>query len=257
MDIVTYAILKQELGTLSQEEIKNAVDSYLDDNPVSGMTDEQIQQLNDNTNDIEMIEAQISDLSYKPIEIYELNVSNSLNEIGSIVDNFEVSWFTNEIPKLINIKIGEEPIESIDVSLTSKSYSGKNISDNTDIVLSVIDNKDLEVSKTSSIVFLPKVYWGKIIKDSLITNETILSLDNSSLKDKNDIEINIDANVDEQIIYVTPSYFKTPIFSVGGIEGGFIKYQTINLTNSSGYSQDYDVWISVNTNLGDTTVIIK
>ena len=40
-------------GTMDPEQIKQAVDAYLEENPVSGMTEEQEEQLNQNTQDIQ------------------------------------------------------------------------------------------------------------------------------------------------------------------------------------------------------------
>ena len=40
-------------GTVTPEQIQDAVDAYLEENPVSGMTEEQEEQLNQNTQDIQ------------------------------------------------------------------------------------------------------------------------------------------------------------------------------------------------------------
>lgn len=50
-----YAILKKQIqsGGATPEQIQQAVDAYLEENPVSGMTEEQEEQLNQNTQDIQ------------------------------------------------------------------------------------------------------------------------------------------------------------------------------------------------------------
>lgn len=60
MDAVTLALIKSMIknvvaSEIKPEQIQQAVNDYLDQNPVSGMTQEQIQQLNDNTKNTEKI----------------------------------------------------------------------------------------------------------------------------------------------------------------------------------------------------------
>ena len=57
-----YAILKKQIqsGGVTPEQIQTAVENYLTENPVSGMTAEQIQQLNQNTSDVSDLKSAIN-----------------------------------------------------------------------------------------------------------------------------------------------------------------------------------------------------
>ena len=45
-----------------------------------------------------------------------------------------------------------------------------------------------------------------------------------------------------------------PLFKVGGFCGGFNCPETVSVTNSNGWTEDYYVWSSENSNLGAQTV---
>ena len=42
-----------------------------------------------------------------------------------------------------------------------------------------------------------------------------------------------------------------------GFDGGFTKLHTFEFQNSQGHTESYDVWKSENSNLGNTTVVVK
>lgn len=127
---------------------------------------------------------------------------------------------------------------------------------NTNIVLTVTDERDASVSRTVTIAFQPKVYWGKTNKASL-ANADILALEGSALAGGRGRSFTVNAGAGEKIVYVIPTSFGTPTFNVGGFDGGFTKAQTLEFTNASGYKQSYDVWMSVNAGLGSTAVTVK
>ena len=54
-----------------------------------------------------------------------------------------------------------------------------------------------------------------------------------------------------------PTRLGTPVFKVGGVEGGFNKVSTIYFTNSYNYVEKYDIYKSTNAGLGNTTVDIS
>ena len=53
---------------------------------------------------------------------------------------------------------------------------------------------------------------------------------------------------------MVPTRFGVPKFTVGGFEGGFSLVATIDFTNSSNYTEPYNIYKSENSNLGNTTV---
>ena len=71
-------------GTVDSEQIEQAVNSYLEKNPVSGMTAEQEQQLSQNTTDITDLKSALSDL-------YEMNPSEG-SQIYDILEYGAERW---------------------------------------------------------------------------------------------------------------------------------------------------------------------
>lgn len=198
----------------------------------------------------------IDDLAYTKIAINSLTATNSSNEIGATVTASDVTWTLNKEPKTQKIKFGAEQEEILDKAPRKKSYTGKSVKTNTNIVLTVTDERDAVVSRTVGIAFQPKVYWGKTNKEQL-GNADILALEGSALAGGRGRTFTVNAGVGEKIVYAIPSTFGTPTFNVGGFDGGFRKLQTLSFTNASGHTQNYDVWVSVNTGLGNTTVTVK
>ena len=83
----------------------------------------------------------IDDLSYVKIAINSLTATNSSNEIGSTVAATDVAWTLNKEPKTQKIKFSSEAEETLETSDRSKSYTGKNITSNSIIKLTVTDEK--------------------------------------------------------------------------------------------------------------------
>ena len=198
----------------------------------------------------------IDDLAYVKIAINSMSATNSSNEIGSTVTATTVTWNLNKDPKTIKIKFGSEAEETLETDVRSKEYTGKTVTSNTTITLTVTDERDAVVTKSVTIAFQPKVYWGVSNKSSLESGD-ILTLASSALAGSRARTFSVNAGEGEYIYYAIPSSFGTPIFNVGGFDGGFTKVGTISHQNASGYTQNYDVWKSVNPSLGQTSVTVK
>lgn len=199
----------------------------------------------------------VDDLAYTAIAFMSASATNSSNEIGSTVKDTVVTWSLNKEPESVTIKFGSEPVEDLDRSVRSKSYSGKTITSNTNIVISAVDERDAKAVRTVSITFQPRAYWGVVPNKESYENADILGLSGNALTSSRARTINVNAGADEYILYAIPSSFGTPTFRINGFEGGFVKVETINFTNASGYSQNYDIYKSVNPNLGNTQVVIS
>ena len=69
MDVLTYGLLNkkvEEAKNVSGEKITEAVNTYLDENPVApGATSEQAKQIQDNTNKITELKSDINNLAIK------------------------------------------------------------------------------------------------------------------------------------------------------------------------------------------------
>ena len=199
----------------------------------------------------------VDDLAYTAIAFMSASATNSSNEIGSTVKDTVVTWSLNKEPESLTIKFGSEAAETLDSSARSKSYSGKTITSNTSIVITATDERDAKTARTVSITFQPRAYWGVVPNKESYENADILGLSGNALTSSRARTINVNAGADEYILYAIPSSFGTPTFRINGFEGGFVKVETINFTNASGYSQNYDIYKSVNPNLGNTQVVIS
>lgn len=198
----------------------------------------------------------IDDLSYVKIAINSLTATNSSNEIGSTVEATDVAWTLNKEPKTQKIKFSSEAEESLGTSVRSKSYTGKKVTSNSIIKLTVTDERDASVSKQVTIQFQPKVYYGVSDDPNALDSPAINAL-TGVLASSKARTFSADAGEGEHIVYIIPSSFGTPTFNVGGFDGGFKKAKTIEHTNASGYKQNYDIWQSVQPGLGSTSVTVK
>lgn len=199
----------------------------------------------------------IDDLAYVKIAITAGSATNSSNEIGATVTETTVNFTLNKEPKTLKIKFGSETEETLATSARSKAYTGKSVKANTNIVITATDERDATATRTVTISFQPKVYWGVADNKASYASTDILALEGSALASNRNRTFSANAGTGKHIIYAIPSSFGTPTFNVGGFDGGFIKVGTIEHTNASGYKQNYDVWKSVNAGLGQTSVTVK
>lgn len=198
----------------------------------------------------------IDDLVYEKINFTSASATNASNEIGATVTATKVTWALNKTPKTLKIKFGSDQEETLGNDVRSKDYSGKSIKTNTNIVLTATDERDASTSKTVAITFQPKAYWGKSSKATL-EDADVLALEGSALASSKARTFTVNAGAGEKIVYAIPASFGTPTFNVGGFDGGFKKAQTLEFTNASGHTQNYDIWMSVNAGLGNTTVKVS
>lgn len=198
----------------------------------------------------------IDDLSYVQIAINSISATNSDNEIGSTVQATTVTWALNKEPKTQKIKFSSEAEESLETDERSKAYTGKNVTSNSIIKLTVTDERDASVSKQVTIQFRPKVYYGVSADPAALESDAINAL-TGALASSKARTFSANAGEGEYIVYIIPSSFGAPTFNVGGFDGGFKKTKTIEHTNASGYKQNYDIWQSVQPSLGSTSVTVK
>ena len=84
-------------GTVDPEQIKQAVNGYLEENPVSGMTEEQEQQLNQNTTDVAELKSAINEkwTDISPGEIFEISTNGNDNvyKLEGLAAYFDVTKY--------------------------------------------------------------------------------------------------------------------------------------------------------------------
>lgn len=190
---------------------------------------------------------------YKAIALSWLN-GGSQNEVGSTVDNVTLTWDWNKAPETLQLD-GTDVAKGQDGAFPkSVSLTKQGLTKNRTYSLVATDARGAKSTKTATVSFLPKRYWGAAAAPDAIDSAFVLALAGNELSSSRQKSFTVNAGEGQYIFYAIPASFGTPTFKVGGFEGGFSKAATFDLTNASGYTQSYDVWQSTNANLGATTV---
>lgn len=204
------------------------------------------------TERLDKLEVTVGELAYEPIEITSFTHDAGVKEIGSTAPSVTLSWALSKDPASQNI-------DGTPVSLEARTYSfgSANLTGNKTYKLTVTDERDTEVSKTTTVTFLNGVYYGVGSVNADNTNNEFIQSLTKVLSDTRVRDFTVTANTGEYIFYCIPTRLGIPTFFVGGFEGGFDQLKTISYTNPSGYEEDYAVYRSVQTGLGQTTVTVK
>jgi len=113
------------------------------------------------------------------------------------------------------------------------------------------------VTSTSSTTINP-LYYGITTKTSGYSEADIEGLATSEItNDNTQIWDAVTTESSEYMLFSFPARLGAVVFWVGGFEGGFEASETVSVTNSNGWTEDYYVWRSTNSNLGATIVETK
>lgn len=197
----------------------------------------------------------LDDLTYVVMAINTFtNTVVQLEKTITPVTDVGFSWTLNKVPtsqQLSGTSIGT-PI-SITPGTLGYTLTGLSLLTNGTWTLTV-DDGTTQVQKTTTLTFLNKIYWGVATIPATINSSFVLSLGNSSLQATRTKSFTVNAGSGQYIWAAVPVAYGTPIFKVGGFEGGFEAPDTITLTNASGHAEDYYVVRSSESGLGSTTV---
>jgi len=117
-----------------------------------------------------------------------------------------------------------------------------------------LGNSTLSLSTSATIINY--LYYGITLKTDTFTEADIENLANSEVtNDNTQTWDSVTAGVGEYLLFAFPTRLGIVTFYVGGFEGGFEDPETVSVTNVNGYSEDYYVWRSTNSNLGATVVV--
>lgn len=117
-------------GTVDPEQIKQAVNGYLEENPVSGMTEEQEQQLNKNTEDISSLSEELDDLQESTNNIFDEKYVRDyyINPTNGIVGVNSENWGYSE---------NFIPLSS---EISSVTFSSPNVKETINIIIICYDS---------------------------------------------------------------------------------------------------------------------
>lgn len=110
------------------------------------------------------------------------------------------------------------------------------------------------VTSTSSNLINP-IYYGLSTVASGYSEANVEALATSTISNTKGRTFSVTAGASDYIVYAVPVRLGTVTFTVGGFAGGFQAPETVAITNVNGYTENYYVYRSTNTNLGATTVV--
>ena len=208
------------------------------------------------------IDSRLDALEYKPIAInsFKNTVYDSENvklagpetttiiEIGKVVTKIDFTWSLNKDPKsqIVNGEDVEASCRSItrDIEVSAaapeKTFSYS---------MSVTDERETPVSKTTSIKFLNGIYYGVLEDGATIDGAYILDAVNRGLLTKKlasstSTTFTKTASDGQKFAFASPVRLGEVLkFNIGGLDYEW-KQTIIDLTNSSGYTEQYYVWMN-------------
>lgn len=189
---------------------------------------------------------------YKTMAINSFTNNVNTVEKGRTITDVTLTWSANKVPTTLTLDGS-----AIDASATSKALTGLGLQTDKTWTLKAVDARNASAQKLTGVYFRNGRYWGVGDVDASGVNDAFVQGLTKELASNNTKTFTVTAGVGKYIYYAHPASFGTPVFNVGGFEGGFDLIKTFDYTNASGFKESYKVWKSTNANLGNTTVVVK
>lgn len=178
------------------------------------------------------------------------NVVPATVEKGATQTTATVKWATNKTPVSVTVEG-----ESVSPDTTSKELTGLSITAEKEFTVVAADSRGSQTA-TAVMRFCNGVYTGAAAAPAAVDSAFIRTL-TKTLQSSRSRTFTANAAEGQYIWYACPAARGTPVFNVGGFDGGFSKVATLDYTNPSGYTESYQVWRSDNAGLGQTTVKVS
>ena len=120
--------------------------------------------------------------------------------------------------------------------------------------LAALGNYTLITSTSSNLI--DPIYYGVTGATGGYTEANIEGLAGSAVSNTKGRIVTVTAGAGEYIVYALPTRLGTVTFKVGGFEGGFLDPETLSVTNSNGYTENYYVYRSSSSSLGVTELTV-
>lgn len=186
---------------------------------------------------------------YKALALFSTVVPAEV-EKGATQTTATVEWATNKTPTSVTVEG-----ESVSPDTTSKELTGLQITAEKEFTVVAADSRGSQTA-TAVMRFCNGVYTGAAAAPAAVDGAFIRTL-TKTLQSYKARTFTVNAAAGRYIWYACPAGYGTPVFNVGGFDGGFSKVSTLNYTNPSGYTESYQVWRSDNAGLGQTTVKVS
>lgn len=163
--------------------------------------------------------------------------------------NVTLKWSFNKTPSKITINGSnvQTNVSSIDAT----------VSKTTSWTLKVEDDEGNIDTKTTTVYFMNRVYYGSSVEPAIYDSDFISGLDHRDLSSSKITEFYADPQYDQYIYYCLPESMGTCSFTVNGFTGGFSLVATIEYVNKYGHAENYRIYRSDNVGLGQTDVSVS
>lgn len=197
---------------------------------------------------------------YRPIAVNSFSHNNSIQEIGSSLQSSLFSWNFSKAPSSAAI-VNQSTKQSMPVNAQAGQATmlfNTPLTSTTTFRISATDAHNKTASKDTTIYFYHGKYYGvsEISSAEYIDSAFIQKLTKQLVSGRTG-KFSVNAGNGQYIYFAIPSSFGTPVFFVGGFEGGFDLIKTLDYTNPSGGKAMYNVYRSTNASLGSTEVEVK
>lgn len=279
MDKISDKLKEIEGNGISSDKIKEVISEYLIENPVENNINA-IKKTEEMTAEVGIDEngkLWFDPRAWEALDITQFSVTPSgYVEKGTVIDKITVSWKANKSNVEANLIVSgagknfeeryspENGGSGKTVTLTELNLSYSSVTGNmpyVDIMVYNPDTPKIFAQRTQVINFVNRIFMGAEVNPNdtdAITSSLILSLSQSKLSASRGMTATVNADKGKYIWYACPETMGTPSFYVGGFEGGFERIATnFPFTNRNGYTENYQVWRSVRTGLGTTTVEVR
>ena len=195
----------------------------------------------------------IADMNYKAIDITGFSNNVGTQEMGKIITSVTLTWSINKNP-------ARQTLDGLALATDVRSVTEPDmkITVNRTFTLKVTDERGATDTASTSISFLNGVYYGVLEDGAAIDSAAVLGL-TRKLQGSRGITFTANAGATQRIAFAIPSRYGTPTFKDAetGFQAGFYKASTFAFTNASGYTENYDVWLSTNAGLGSLTATVS
>lgn len=200
---------------------------------------------------IKQITQQLEDLQYIPIEILSFSNNIGIAELGSVINEITLNWELNKTPETVILN-GQTMSSSLN-SVQTVVLKDIALKENKTFTLLVVDDRNNSAQKSTGIIFYNGIYYGVSNIPEEMDSAFIRSL-TRSLQANRTKTFTIDSGADQYVWYALPTRYGAPVINVGGFDGGFAKVSALSFMNLNGYTEEYTVYRSDNSNIGKKTV---
>lgn len=210
--------------------------------------------------EIEALEQRLEDLLYTAIHITKFTHNAGTREYGDKVTSVTLSWSINTKPTKLTLNGEEIGVTERSRTLTGLSIDMNNTNKHTWELIATDSKGTTSRKTTAKISFANGIYYGAK-KSTTQYNASFISSLKKELCSSIKSSFSVTAGAGEYIYYCIPTRLvgkgKKCIFKVGIFWGGINRVATLQYTNAYGYTEEYQIYVSDNSNLGECEVSVQ